>query len=341
MHKKYIIYFPFNSANSYIENMKRCWESMYRVIPISSAESNIFVLFNTKAIVLNWVEGELDNRKKIKLILYKLLGIKIIWVFHNRLPHAAIENLSMAETANKNMHFLATISDAILLHSKNSRIYLEEYTCKQNKIFYVPHVNYMKQYRWVCDYNSINDCNDFIFVFQGAILPYKNIELLIYVFKELQLPHCQLYISGISSNKEYTLKIQQLSQSAKIKIQLGYLSDYAVGEIVRQADVVILPYDIRSSMNSGAMLTAFTNKRTVIVSNNAMAQDYKNKDFLYIYDYSSPTDHYEQLKQMMKQAYNNGKSVNRKMGERAYEYIKKHNSDAIVIQKLKNVMEYI
>ena len=41
MEKKYIIYSPFIGTNAYIENMKRCWGSIYKVISPETAEKNI------------------------------------------------------------------------------------------------------------------------------------------------------------------------------------------------------------------------------------------------------------------------------------------------------------
>lgn len=87
------------------------------------------------------------------------------------------------------------------------------------------------------------------------------------------------------------------------------------------------------------MLAAFSNKRTVIVSNNAMAQDYKEQDFLYVYDYSDVSDHCEQLKKVMKTAYDNGATFNRENGKRAYEYTRKYNSESVVVQSLKKIVE--
>lgn len=341
MLKKYVIFQPYGGSNSYIENMKRCWGKLYQVIPFSSAEGNISILYSTKAIILNWYETGLDCKKKRNLIFYKILGVKIIWVFHNHIPHNVIDNIDGAVEAKSNMKFLARLSDAVVIHSKHSQAFLKEYIHKTNKIFYVPHVNYMRQYRWAADDNEQETSSDFIFVFQGVIAPYKNIELLIRVFKELHLPNSQLHIAGRPCDAEYAHKIEELCEGTAIKIRLEYLSDHDVGMVIRQGDIMVLPYDLRSSMNSGAMLTAFTNKRTVIISANAMAQDYKEKDFLYVYDYMNENEHYQNLKSTMQQAYLNGKNKNRAMGYKACEYTEKYNSDTVVIQSLQELLHDI
>ncbi len=338
MQKKYIIFEPFYGENSYIENMKRCWGHIYEIIPPNKVDNNIFFLLNTKAIVLNWVENNLTFEYKKYLIWYKLLGIRIIWVFHNRLPHSTVANQEQVKTAKKNMKFMAMISNIIIIHSRNSMQYLREFTDNKRKIFYVPHIDYEKQFRWAAA-PPIDTKNKFRFVFQGKISPYKNIELLIKAFKELNLPQCQLCIAGSPYCVAYGEKINKLCGDADIILKLSFLSDQEVGQEIRDGDVLVLPYDLRSSINSGAMLTAFSNKRTVIVSNNAMAQDYKGQDFLYVYDYSDASDHCEQLKKAMKTAYDNGAAFNREKGKKAYEYTRKHNSDSVVVQSLKKIVE--
>lgn len=338
MRRKYIIYSPFDGSNAYIGNMRRCWEKLFEVISLGSAEDNLYILLNTKAIILNWVEYGLGLKKKRELLWYKSLGIKLIWVFHNRIPHNSGKNAEEMEDIKRNMSFMARISDVIILHSENSRKYLKEYTKNENKAFFIPHINYLRQSKWTkkCYRDSESP---FCFVFQGEISPYKNVELLIRAFKDLNLPNCELRIVGKPCSTEYANELIQLSNCSAIKLKFEYISDYAVGQEIQKGDVMVLPYDLRSSMNSGAMIAAFSNKRTVIISANAMAQDFRDEDFLYIYDYSDKKSHYHQLKDAMKQAYENGMAFNREMGKRAFEYVSRYNSEGIVVGYLKRMIK--
>lgn len=338
MHKKYIIYSPFQGSNVYIDNMKRCWEKLFEVISPMSAEGNLYILLNTKAIILNWTEAGLDSKKERQLLWYKALGIKIIWVFHNRIPHNTGKTAEEMKIQRKNMRFMAKISNAIILHSENSRKYLKEYTKNESKVYFVPHISYLRQNSWMKDCPR-HGKEPFCFVFQGAITPYKNIELLIKVFKELNLPDCELHITGKPCNTAYANELIQLSNCSAIQLKFEYISDYAVSQEIQKADVMVLPYDLESSMNSGAMIAAFSNKRTVIVSANAMARDFMYEDFLYIYDYSDQENHFQQLKAAMRLAYENGVDVNREKGKKAFEYIRRRNSEEIVVKRLMEMMK--
>ncbi len=41
----------------------------------------VFDILDTKAVILNWVETELDDQMKQNILWHRLLGVKIIWVF--------------------------------------------------------------------------------------------------------------------------------------------------------------------------------------------------------------------------------------------------------------------
>ena len=41
----------------------------------------------------------------------------------------------------------------------------------------------------------------------------------------------------------------------------------------------------------------------------------------------------------MKQAYENGMAVNREKGEKAFEYIRTHNSEEVVVDSLKKMIK--
>ena len=66
-------------------------------------------------------------------------------------------------------------------------------------------------------------------------------------------------------------------------------------------------------MNSGVMIQSFSNARTVIAPNICMARDLIKEKFFYMYK--------DNLYEVMKRAYCNGREENRKMGKRAFDYM--------------------
>ena len=66
--KAYMIFVPFYGDNAYIANMKKCWEHFYTVISLERAENNLYLLLNTKTVVLNWIESWLTQEHKKCLI---------------------------------------------------------------------------------------------------------------------------------------------------------------------------------------------------------------------------------------------------------------------------------
>lgn len=85
-----IIYIPYNVKGEkvleYTVNMIKILEKRYDVVGELAEMWDIFSMINTKAVFLNWMEERLDREIKLKLIMYKAMGAKIIWVFHTAFP---------------------------------------------------------------------------------------------------------------------------------------------------------------------------------------------------------------------------------------------------------------
>ena len=117
-----------------------------------------------------------------------------------------------------------------------------------------------------------------------------------------------------------------------------HIPDYMMNFYVESADVLVLPYDIKTSMNSGVMLLAFTNKRTVIVSDICMTEEFNDGQF-YRYSYADDEDHIVKLTAQMEKAYMDGRAAVRKKGESLYEEILKNNLKKNVKKGLYKILE--
>ena len=104
-----IVYLPFpvkgNKINEYTTNMVKLLQDKYSVSGTLAEPQDIFQMLQTKAVFLNWVEDALDNKMKMQLMLYKLFGTKIIWIFHNKYPHDS----EGKEKTIKNIDWLAKL----------------------------------------------------------------------------------------------------------------------------------------------------------------------------------------------------------------------------------------
>lgn len=330
-----VVYIPYgirgDKTNEYIFNMIEMLEKKYKVTGNLAEPVDIFSMLRTKAVFLNWVEGSLDAGLKLKLGLYKMAGTKLVWVFHNKQPHDAGSD---DELVKKNMEWLADQADYIVLHSKSSAQYIPHNKRNLAKNIYIPHPVYEKRLSEermteLRNRYKISE-SDFVFTMFGMIRPYKHYEDGIKAFKELSPAGAKLILAGRCIDLKYASYLKKLcGHSENIILDLRYIPDAVLDAIIGISDVIVIPYVNDSSMNSGVMMQAFSNEKTVIIPNICMARDLAPQRFFYGYK--------SKLEKAMLKAYQNGKDMNRDLGHRAYEYVTQHNNLDIVSNRL-NVM---
>lgn len=334
-----IIYIPYYEkgaqTNEYIIHMIRLLEKKYIVKGNLAEPIEFLSMLKTNAVFLNWEEDYLDKKRKIQIFLHKVFGAQIIWVFHNRMPH--YEGIKKEMDLRKNMIWLADQASHIVLHSRSSERYIPHYNKNKAKAIYVPHLMYerksvefqISEFRRKYEIEE----DDFVFAMFGFMKPYKHFEDGIKAFQELKLKNAKLILAGSSDNSEYARYLKQLCVGCRdIILDFRYIPNVTLNAILGISDVIVIPYLNHSSMNSGVMIQAFSNARTVIVPNICMAKDFAPYKFLYRYRTS--------LDKAMRKAYENGKDINREMGRYAYEYVMKNNNEQSVETKLYALLDH-
>lgn len=319
-----------NKINEYTTNMVNILKKKYDVIQDLAEPVDVFQMLRTKAVFLNWVESSLTLKMKVQLLQYKILGAKIVWVFHNRQPHETTDVAGVSA----NMVWLADHSNIILLHSKSSKKYIPNLKRNKRKAHYLPHVLYEGK----CNKKKLDEVRDtytigkdeFVFTIFGLIRPYKNIEGAIEAFKSLDLPYAKLLIAGKPLSSEYAKSVEKLCGDINIVLDMRYIPNDLLDDIIELSDVIVLPYKESSSMNSGVMIQAFSRGKTVVVPDICMARDMRTEVPFYIYK--------KNLAKAMKKAYENGKETNKAMGEAARSYVMVHNNPRIVEETLCEIL---
>ena len=330
MKRDKIVYIPYpikgNKINEYTTNMVNILKRKYSVLVNLAEPMDFFQMIQTKAVFLNWVEDSLNLKMKIQLLLYRLNGTKIIWVFHNKQPHEAVDMNKVLV----NMSWLANYSSIILLHSKSSKKYIPHVNRNGRKAQYLPHVLYEeKSNREKADAVRERygiDADEFVFTIFGLIRPYKNIEGGIEAFKSLCLPRAKLLIVGKPISNEFAKSIENLCDNNNIVLDMRYISNELLDSIIEISDVIVLPYKDSSSMNSGVLIHAFSKGKTVIAPDICMARDMRREFPFYLYR--------KNLALAMQKAYFNGKAANKSMGEVAQNYMRINNNP----QKVEEIL---
>ena len=267
-------------------------------------------------------------------------GIKIIWNVHNKIPHGAT-NL---DSVTRFMKLLADVSHKIVIHSKITIRMIEE-LCGNNeavlkKIVYVPHPHYIGVYGPQEEDRGL-DNNKLKLCFFGAVKKYKNVDLLISAVTELGFEDVELNIYGRCRPTGYARSLRRLSEKIhNIKTHLKFIHDRDIPKILASCHLLALPYNLDSSLNSGATILAFSYERTVLSPNTGTLSDIADKSSFFAYSYSDQQSHKEELKKQItaiREKYKGNYNELLKLGEKCKEYVSINNSLTQVTKQLKQV----
>lgn len=334
-----VAFFPYSFCQtSYIYTMQGFLETKYKVIDYLNLFSGLYDLWEVKSIYLNWPERTM-NDKDIRLMKRaKFYGVKIIWVYHNKIPHDTDET----DRIVRNTRFLIKISDVIIIHSHQSIEILKQYEpkFKFEKVQFLPHPDFVGDYfDYMQPAETSQHKDKFLFAFYSQIRPYKNIEILINAFDRLDKSYeCELVIVGQASSKEYFDSLKAIAKdNDKITLCAKYINSLEMAAYLKRADILVLPYSYKSVMNSGTMIMSFSYKRTVIVPDICMANDY-NDSLIYRYTYKDEENHICELHKKMELAYQDGKEKCLEKGEKLYNIVIRDSAKNKVKKDLLNIV---
>lgn len=333
------IYPRSKKDNKYIDNFINVASKLTEVIEFSTFLKHPFYFRKIRIFHFNWIENHfLDKKfaileyiiKAIFLLIIKIFNKKIIWTFHNKIPH---ESTKSSVWFNR---FMIKISDKILIHSLESKKILIENGCDEQKIYYIPHGNYIGNYnksgKIIKEEIGITKEKELTFMFIGQIRKYKNIEVLINAFYKSELyPIANLLIVGKCNDELYFKELERKAAEKDIKIVNKFIPDEELVDYIEYADAMILPYDLQSSLNSASIILSFSYARTVVAPNIGTLKDMKNENFYYAYEYTDGDkyDHERQLIETLnrvKRDYERDRLILKKKGKEAFEYVQKYYS---------------
>lgn len=354
MEKVNVVFSPFHlDENKYVQIMKSLISKKFNVISIKGALKNFSILKSVKIVHLNWYEalpvsGNMINvvldfvKKTLFLITFKFFGAKIIWTYHNKMQHESnflILQKMMISLVLKNSHI-------ILIHSKISKNILLKSFPKikelEKKVVYLPHPDYINDYGSVINSNNQTDTR-LNLLFLGMIRPYKNLEILLDAVKSFNYDEVSLKIAGNYTSREYLDNLLNKYGTLKnVTFDVRFIPDNEMSKIIQSCDLLVLPYDITSSLNSGTVIMAFSYKKTVIVPEIGTVLDYGGSDDILSYSYKSTNgdQHLEVLKKQIRKALDLKASSNNvflEKGENVFDMLVRYNSKELIANKIQNL----
>lgn len=330
-----IVYHPYGSGDNMYTDiiLEGLRKRKFEIIPLSDFFSNYR---DIKIIHLNWYENiaSLLNflNKTTKLIIFKILGKKLVWTMHNKEPHEN-KKPSLQKIFRNLLIFFA---DKIIIHSWDSKEELLKKGRKiVNKISYLPHPDYIDVYGQIEEVNSkLANKTPLNLLFIGLVRPYKNLELLIDCVETLG-DKVKLIIAGKPKNDEYAMILQKKAFSNKnIKLDLTFIEDKKLIKYLTDSDLVVLPYKMNSVLNSGTVLLSFSYGRSVICPNIGTINDISDKSAILNYSYTSEEDHKKKLISSMDKAVSlkqKSPTIFEDWGLQMKEHVRKyHDTDKVI-----------
>lgn len=313
MKKKIICFYPSNQkrTNHFLYNLSRLVESSgffecvgYKEVKKKSPGK----IFFADIYHLNWFDQSRDLASFFKRMFFlfalRLKKKKIVWTIHNIESHIATPSY------NKLLfYFLARFST--IIHTMNlETVKIANLERFRNKIRMIPHGDYYDSYPDsdfdVRGHYGIEKSRR-IFLFLGAIQPYKNVDVLIDAFgKTFEAESSPVLLVCGRVEPDYYLESirRKLEGISSIVLDPRFIADGEMSAYVRSADILVAPYGFRSSLNSGTIPLAFSYGKTLICSDIPCVKDIQSEmDCLYHYHYSSRAEHVQVLSEKLSKAY--------------------------------------
>ncbi|WP_339875838.1 glycosyltransferase family 4 protein [uncultured Algoriphagus sp.] len=299
-----------NKENQYIAILVNALEKHgYDVNRLDDFLSSSKHYKSIKLLHLNWFENLDDSsaksmwksyfRKLIVLAAVRLGKKKLVWTMHNRLSHEKKSGkLSRALTEK-----IVSQADAIVIHSKVSKeILRSQYPNLNAKIVHIPHPDFVGVYGPMIQETDEKENKKLKLLFLGAIKPYKNIELLIEIAKKFP-ESVHITIAGNPNSEAYRSDLRKLAEGAgNVSLQLKFIPDSDLPKFIHEADLLILPYSLESSLNSGTVILGFSYGRTVICPKIGTIDDLEAGEDVFDYSYSSQSEHIQALETQVQKA---------------------------------------
>lgn len=305
------IYIPIsNQSNKYVELVQTSMKQNGISVSGIKDSLNIIKLCQTDIVNLNWFEGRVNKKRIVSCIgayiansvllsVLKLFGIKIVVTIHNGNTHDAHH----PEIVRRFYKKICNKAHALVIMNEYSKQVLAQMGVKHvdEKSILIHHPSYTGAYE--ASKKKMELAPEFFHVaFIGQVRPYKNIELILQVAEQLKEEKICFHICGYADQEAYRHKIEMLAEGKNVSLHLKYIEDDEMAGWMDAVDAVLLPYNMKTSLNSGVSILAFSYGTTVIGTKTGTLREYP-EELVYAYEYANDEEHIQNLAQNIRRAY--------------------------------------
>jgi len=246
---------------------------------------------------LHWTEPFLVSKRlwlsivKSSLFLFelaflKLLGMKLVWTVHNIGSHEG-------QHRRINLFFnrlVLHLCNHVIVHCESAwHQVAQTYNFFQNiKVTVIPHGHYLDYYKnKVTRPDARNGLKigreEIVFLFFGAVRPYKGISQLVEAFKKLKGQQIRLLVVGSPITQDVGRRVQEkCKDDRRIKTVLEFVPDDQIQNYMNASDVVAMPF--RDILTSGSVILAMGFAKAIIAPKLGCIPEILNKHGAILYD---------------------------------------------------------
>ena len=277
--------------NPYILNLIDAIENKNKIVVNKSnfTKFGIFSVFKyvflTDVYIFNWLESLQSKRfgiiqsisLPILLLILKLLGKKILVVFHNKYAHDGKSFFS-----ELNIFFSTLLSDKIITHSNEGKSYLINKLgifINRNKVQVVFHPVYSSEL-----FASDNFITEYDYIIWGAMSPYKGIyDFLNFVKYDEKFKLKKILICGKFSSEDFYNKVLALNLK-NITIVNEFITDEKLKEFISLSKTILFVYVSDSVLSSGALTSSLNYSKPIIGPRKGAFKDLENEKIIACYN---------------------------------------------------------
>lgn len=308
--KPTVVISPFGGKfYTYVDMLKDMYAFQgCRTVSLREAAKSMPPFRGVDEVVLNWFDeigpcSPLKARlsiafKSCLLSYWRARGVKVTVVIHNRIGHYATN-----EAANRELRRICCekASRIVVLCRETEGVLRDVDSAAfdktwKGKVQLIPHPSFSRIGDAELPYVP-HEGEEFTFLFVGTVNRYKNIDLILDVAKRFlgEGKDARFHIAGTSKDVEYLSKVaSRADELPNVTFENRGVPDEELPELIKASDILLLPYDRKSSLNSGTCVLAYTFGRNTICPTIGTTSEYPD-ELIYTYDYDSSDEQLEQL----------------------------------------------
>jgi glycosyltransferase involved in cell wall biosynthesis len=216
-----------------------------------------YVIWNRPIVHIQWILHPMIDL--LPLMILRALRIKVVWTAHNVLPHDRETRLNIVLYG-----LLYRLTDAVILHSTysvnvfretflgiadNVRLYHIPFSLPFMEVCPEPRETVRQRWGWSDD--------EVVIVFQGRVLPYKGLDVLLEALTVKPLGACIRLVLAVDwrwcgpGNRAYKTLLEEAGKTITLEIYDEATSVSAFRDLACGADLWVLPYRSASASFPG------------------------------------------------------------------------------------------